>query len=108
MKSREMSSKQFLELLKQQNIQIKDLFQQEAIPITSLIQISTVLNKNLFEYYSPQDLGKLSDPDFYNPFKNKIEKLNQIIQKKSSLLKAQKKYIQSLEALNSVLETDQL
>jgi hypothetical protein len=107
MKSKEIPRAQFLELLKEQDIQIKELFQKETIPITALIKISAILKKNLFEYYNHEDLSKLADPDFYSPFKNKVEKLHELVNKKSSLLKAQKIYIHRLESLISTLEQDQ-
>lgn len=102
MKSQGYSQSRFIELLREKNVYIRDLFKMESIDVYALIQISGILKKNFFQSYKPEELTELLK---YKERENEeIASLKMLNKEQDKLLLLHKKTIKQQEALIKLLK----
>ena len=104
MKNQGLSKTKFVELLREQNVIIKDIFGISKIDAYALIQISIVLKVNFFTFYEYEELTGLLKTD--ENLVNKTTSFKAIINEQDKLLHSYKKLISQQDSLIAQLKSE--
>lgn len=97
MKNQGYSQSNFLEILRNRNVFLRELFKMDTIDTYSLIQVSILLKVNFFQFYEAEELDVLLKTDQTEI--SKISFLKLMIREQEKLLVTHKKMIRQQEHL---------